>query len=253
MDVLRKLLQISTPFLLPFSVAALDCPSGTYHVSAHPRKAYYRADGTFVKATQVSESCRETNAVYDTWSPILKTGSPPNWENKSEKPSQWTEEQRTRLIEALNELPEALQRLPVKGIYRMSKSIFFPNPASNDNDGRIVLYDSAFGQDQRLARILAHELAHEVFVNFTDLDRASYRQALGWIAEFDPESRKFLYKERSGQFVKPDGRQGPNEDFANNLEYYLFEAKVLKRTTPKAFDWISNRFNANFRLGSPAK
>ena len=28
------------------------------------------------------------------------------------------------------------------------------------------------------------------------------------------------------------------EDFANNVEYYLFEPNVLKEKTPKAFNWI---------------
>src|SRR5262249_30255041 len=148
----------------PNSAATLECPPGTYHVRSHPRSGYERADGTFVKATQVSESCRGKNDVYNTWAPRLKTGFPPGWEIKTEKAAKWTEEQRERVLEALGELPEALQKTPLKGIYRLSKSIFYPNPASDDNEGTMALYDSAFDRSRRLARILAHEFAHEHYL-----------------------------------------------------------------------------------------
>jgi hypothetical protein len=247
---LYKVNGLSSLFLLwSLPVAALQCPPGTYHVRSHLRSAYYRADGTFVKATHVSESCRGKNAVYDTWAFRLKSGFPPGWENKTERPTQWTEEQRERVLEALGELPEALRKASLKGIYRLSKSIFHPNPASDDNEGIMVLYDSAFDKGQRLARIVAHELAHETYVALGRSSQTSYRKALGWKFEYEPESRKFLYKERAGNFVADDGRQGPMEDFANNLEYYLFEPNVLKGKTPKAFDWMKKHFGDKFKVG----
>ena len=162
------------------SAAALECPPGTYHVRSHPRRAYYRADGSFVNASHVSESCRERNAIYDAWASRLKNGFPPGWENKTEESVKWAEEQHERVLEAIGELPEDLRKTPIKGIYRLSKSIFYPNPASNDNDGTIVLYDSAFDKDRRLARILTHEFAHEYYLTLSDLDQTSYRTALGW-------------------------------------------------------------------------
>lgn len=114
------------------------------------------------------------------------------------------------MLEALGELPEALETMPLKGIYRLSKSVLYPNPASDDNEGTMALYDSASDKDRRLARILAHELAHEQFMALSVPDRTSYRKALGWTElEYEMESRKFLYKERPGNFVADDGRQGP--------------------------------------------
>lgn len=243
-------------FLLiwPLPLMAMECPQGTYHVRSHPRSAYYRADGTFVSATHVHESCREKSAVDDLWASRLKNGFPPGWENKSEKPAKWTEEQRERVLEALGELPEALQRTPLKGIFRLSKSIFYPNPASDDNEGTMALYDSAFDKDRRLARILAHELAHEHYMALSDPDQSSYRKALGWTKlEYELESRKFFYKERAGNFVANDGRQGPREDFSNNLEYYLFEPNVLQEKSPKAFDWMKKHFGDKFKIGKGSK
>jgi hypothetical protein len=58
-----------------------------------------------------------------------------------------------------------------------------------------------------------------------------------------------LWKERPGGFVEDDGRQGPREDFANNLEYYLFAPEVLKEKTPKAFDWMRKRFGDRIKIG----
>ncbi len=249
-----KVNALSSLFLLgPLSAAALECPPGTYHVRSHPRSAYYRADGTFVNATHVSESCREKNAVYNAWASRLKNGFPPGWEHKTEKPTPWTEEQRERMLEALSELPEALQKTPLKGIYRLSKSVLYPNPASDDNEGTMAIYDSAFDKNRRLARIVAHELAHENYMGLSVSEQKSYRDALGWTSEYEPESRKFLYTTRPGNFVQDDGRQGPREDFSNNLEYYLFEPNVLKEKTPQAFDWMKKHFGDKFKIGKGSK
>lgn len=239
--------------LYPLWVEALECPPGMYHVRSHTRSAYHRADGTFVNGAHVRESCRAKNPVDDRWAPRLKNGLPPNWPNKAEKNSKWTEDHRERVLEALNDLPEALQKTVLKGVYRFSKSVFYPNPASDDNEGTIVLYDSAFEKNRHLARILAHELAHENYMGLSHSDQKSYRSALGWTSEYEPASRKFFYKERPGDFVEDDGRQGPREDFANNVEYYLFEPNVLKEKTPKAFDWMKKHFGDKFRIGKGSK
>jgi len=40
------------------------------------------------------------------------------------------------------------------------------------------------------------------------------------------------------EFVEDDGKEGPNEDFANNIEYFLFRSQSLKMKAPKVYDWI---------------
>lgn len=82
----------------------------------------------------------------------------------------------------------------------------------------------------------------------------SYRTTVGWTKyKFDIKSGNFFYEGRSGDFVAADGRQGPREDFANNLEYYLFEPNVLKQKTPRAFDWIKKHFGDKFKIGKGLK
>lgn len=235
----------------PLTLGAMECPSGTYQVRTHPRSSYYRADGTFVSAAQVHEHCREKNAIYDIWAVRLKNGFPPGWPQKKEVLAKWTEDQRERVLEALSEFPEGLLRMPPKGIYRLSKSVLYPNPASRADDV-IVLYDSVFDRDHRLARILAHELAHQSYAHLNAADRNSYRGYVGW-TNVEVKEDSIVWKERAGGYVEEDGRVGPDEDYANNLEYFLFQPDVLKVKTPKAFDWMTKHYGDKFKIGKGAK
>src|SRR5262245_41882185 len=101
---------------------AVGCPPGSYRVRSHPRTSYYKADETLGNATQVKESCREKDPVYNHWFPRLKDGAPPNWPQKKEKLGKWTIAQQERVLEAIRELPEELWATPLEGVYRLSKS-----------------------------------------------------------------------------------------------------------------------------------
>ena len=39
-------------------------------------------------------------------------------------------------------------------------------------------------------------------------------------------------------FTELDGSSSPSEDFANNLEYYLFDKKILEKKNPKIHQWM---------------
>ena len=41
-----------------------------------------------------------------------------------------------------------------------------------------------------------------------------------------------------GTFVSDDGRDSPDEDFANNVEFFLFRPEKLKKTSPGVYDWL---------------
>ena len=41
-------------------------------------------------------------------------------------------------------------------------------------------------------------------------------------------------------FVASDSEDSPSEDFANNIEYYLYEGKTLKAKNPKIYTWVEN-------------
>lgn len=243
---MSKMLTISFLILSSSVVFATseNCPEGKYRRKAHSRSEYYRADGTFYRAAKISEACISKGPGYDFWISRLKNERPLNWPQK-ESSAKWTEEQRERVLEALSELPESLWSSSIKGIYRLSKSEYHPNPASH-SPGIIILYDTAFGKDRRLARILAHELAHESYEHLTYEEGRSYRLSTGWTSRED--NRKVYWIPRPEKFVREDGSLKPGEDYSNNLEYFLFEPEILKKTTPKAFDWMKRKFGDKFKL-----
>lgn len=74
-------------FILLFASTAVHaetCPTKSHWVKAFHRKAYYRADGTFVSETDVAAHCQKNSTAYDFWREKLKSGLPPGWPNKSE-------------------------------------------------------------------------------------------------------------------------------------------------------------------------
>ncbi len=166
-------------FLVVFSAFAIaevskptKCPTGEHWISAHKRKAYYRADGTLVKATNVKAHCRRHSAGYEIWKPKLKPGFPEGWLRKTEK-KPWTDEEIESVLEALELIPKILWN-NIEGIYRLGKDASGEsNPASHQK-GKVVLYDSAFESKVNLAHVLGHELSHELFDSLTAQQRVEY-------------------------------------------------------------------------------
>lgn len=169
-------------------------------------------------------------------------GLPPRWPHKNEKPKVLSEEEKSQVLSAIARLPKRLIKENVK-IYRMEKSKDFPNPATHAS-GVIVLYDTAL-RSTRLERILAHEFAHEHYDQMTSNQKDNYRAATNWF------EHKSIIINRGEGFVKEDGRLSVEEDFSNNVEFFLFEPARLKAVTPKAHQWLSEQFNGKFKLGAP--
>jgi len=50
----------------------------------------------------------------------------------------------------------------------------YPNPASSLRTGAIALYNTAMTskKDPSLARLLTHELAHEMYIRLSDVDQS---------------------------------------------------------------------------------
>ena len=49
-------------------------------------------------------------------------------------------------------------------------------------------------------------------------------------------------------YVEDDGKEGPDEDFSNNIEYYLFKPDQLRSKSPKVYEWIRKRYGDSFRI-----
>lgn len=215
------------------------CPLGEHWVSAHHRRAHFKSDGTFVSASDVSAHCRKNPGGYQVWNPKLFDGMPPYWRLRQEKPGRWTTEERERVLESLGETPLLLRNEKIGGIYRMKGSIFPGNPASN-NYADIVLYDEAFGSKEGLTHVLNHELAHRLYQDMSDSERADFAKAAGW--KLDPDAKSLKPTRPLHEFIRENGRLNVVEDFADCIATYVHQPRKLQRTAQKIFTWIRQTF-----------
>lgn len=191
-----------------------------------------------VSSSEVIAHCQKNPPSYEKWSNKLKKGAPKNWENKKEKPKQWTEEEKERVLDALSELPTILLDCEVEGIFRMEKFLTDESNLAAGKDRQIVLHNNAFEKNQNLTRILAHEFAHKLYRQFYDTqDKGkSYAKSADWLSMKNPKTGENFITTWRNDFVEEDGINGPDEDFSNNIEYYLFAPHLLKSKNPKIYD-----------------
>ncbi len=234
--------------LFTLNVQAAQCPAGQYWVTAHHRKAYIKSDGTPVRATFVKAHCRSKSKEHEYLEPRLKDGLPPRWPRK-EKGKTWTEEDRERLKEALEAIPQELRAKNIKGIYRGIRAADHPNPANHYSE-KIVLYDEAFSERYNLSRVIAHELAHQVYGELSREDKLSYQKKMGWIVN---ENGEEVLVDEGRSIVADDSNDSTTEDFANNVEFRLFQSEHLKKAAPEAFEWLEKRFNKKLQLRGNSK
>jgi len=220
------------------------CPSDAHWVRAYFRNAYIRVDGTKVSASNVAAHCAKNRKSHDFGFPLFKNTLPTRWPWVGEKIKSWTVEEIERVLEALDSLPKALRLKSIKGIYRFGRSKDYPNPATS-RAGEIVLYDTALDESRNLARILSHEFAHEIYRNFSTKEKYDSDLAANWFESSDDKGRTIRVARGDG-FVELDGRQSSDEDFSNNVEYFLFEPEKLKTATPNVYTWIGKYFGDTF-------
>ncbi len=218
----------------------MKCPPGHYVVRSHPRVGFVRSDGTVVKPTTVRTYCKELTYGYEYSQKRFKKGNPKDWPHRNEKPGVWTDSEKEQMIEALEGLPEFLLSDRIEGFYRLKKSKDFPNPASHA-EGIIAIYDSAFANPSGLERILAHEFIHQSYKDLSEKERQDYRRATGWHYKVEPD-RQFYWVGRKDGYIADDGKTSHEEDFANNLEHFLYDPDKLKKVTPSAHEWIKKKY-----------
>ena len=121
-------------------------------------------------------------------------------------------------------------------IYRKKRDTQYPmNPASiNSKTKKIILYDSI--HQYGMERVLAHELAHILYEKLPNDTIKSYLKIADW-KEYKIQGVPGMINVRK-IFVASDSEDSPSEDFANNIEYYLYEEKTLKEKNPKIYKWI---------------
>jgi hypothetical protein len=210
-----KILLLTCIGLYSNSIFAFDCPTGHYFVNSHFRSSYYRSDGTFVSSANVEAHCKE----YRLSSPlVLKYSSemPKGWPYQLDIFKPWTSSERKLLEKEIAKLPKALREQGVVSILRAVKSSFQDNPSTSAPDESIiVLYDNA--QKFGYKRVLAHELAHVFYSKLDKHELKTYYEAAGW-----KDTSQYKFSTSRATFSEPDGALGPDEDFANNVEHFVF-------------------------------
>jgi hypothetical protein len=201
--------------------------------------------GTFDCAEHCEKFCKSKKCEPDPyWEQKIKNGRPANWDLKTEVSSNWTEQEKKKLMELLVRLPEHFKSVPFDGFYRMKKSIVLTNPGTTAGAGdKIVIYDRAFKNPfHSTSQIIVHELGHVIFLKFKESERKSYREFLKWKVDHDRSAS------RPGEFISSRSRDGFEEDFAENISSFLFEPTRLKLIVPRAHEWISKKFSKEFKL-----
>lgn len=246
MKCLIIILYGSVLFGFPALAANRSCPVGQYRVKEHRRSGYTKSDGTIVRPTMVKSYCKSLTKAAEYLESRFKSGVPSVWPHKKELNGSWTEEEKELLRDALDKIPDSLLSTNIDGFYRLKRSKDYPNPASSA-DGIIVLYDTAFQSSRNLGEIVTHELSHQNYLDLSEKERQDYRRATGWHLELKPD-RNFYWEGRKEEYIEDDGSFSPQEDYANNLEHFLYSPDKLKKVTPEAYRWLKKRFGENFKL-----
>lgn len=243
----------STPFiLLVFQTAVFawqvkgrstlpsDCRPGETWVTDHSKST-----GNWTAFCRALPSGLGSKA-YKYWASRFQPSRPYDWPFLEERTTDWQSKDVKDALWAVERIPEHLWDPSLRGLYRMHKSRDHPNPGAQRKDS-IILYDPAFQNEEYLARILVHELAHKKFRSFSDEQRADYAKAAGWTVTKN-RGGKYEFESPKCCFVQPDAGTSIDENFANNVEYYLHVPETLKKTDPKSYYWIEKHFGSNFKI-----
>jgi len=186
---------------------ALDCSPGQYQVREHPRTEYYRKDSTYVSEAQVKTYCKE----YQNFQSLklkFQEKMPRGWPHKKEKFIKWPTTEKKKITDTINNLPKVLNQAGELKILRADKSETPANPATSAPENKIiVIYDLIKEEDYQ--KVLAHELAHILYISLPEGEVRAYNRAASW-----------------------------KEDFANNVEHFLFDKDAQKVLNKKIYDCL---------------
>lgn len=118
------------------------------------------------------------------------------------------------------------------------RSLFSLGTPASYSDGVLVLYDRAFLEDENLARVIVHELAHHLHEKGMKSEFQEYKTQLGW-------EKGALSRENH---LESDSLDSPEEDFANNFEAYVFDRGRLRKELPGVFKWFVANLGSKFDL-----
>ncbi len=229
---MKKIISALLMLVFSFGVLSEECPEGEYFVKGHHRNEYVKKNGTHYLDSFVKETCKKYRDGHLLIKKFIDT--PPDlWNQKKEKFKKWNKKEKNFLLNAFEELPEPLVKNLNFRLHRAFESNFKNNPASCiPEKNLIVFYDSFFKENS--SRVLAHELAHFLYSSIPKEKKERYKTMALWLED---ENGNILISRKDG-FVEEDSRIGPEEDFANNVEYYLFDKAILEKKSNMIYNWI---------------
>ncbi len=204
-----------------------DCWKSEVWVRGHPKTT-----GIWTAFCRTRDGDKSSPAYYFI-APKFKPGPPEKWPFDDEHPTEWQAKDVADVLWSIEHIPEALWDRQIRGIYRLARSMDYPNPGLY-RGGHIILYDTAFQNEEYTARVLAHELAHARFTRFSKAQRLEYLKTTGWGSH-------------SRQYVKEDCRESVDEDFANSAEFFVFQPETLKAASPRAYMWMEKFLGGSSR------
>lgn len=224
---------------------AQECPKGSFWVNPHPRKDFVRSNNVYVSATSVTGHCRSKSKSYEFWAEFLTNGRPADWEFNEEKSVSWSRREIEEFVVAAEKIP-LLLRYKVK-VFRMLRSKAKGNPASSSKDN-MILYDQAFNKNEQLAIIIVHELAHELYRNLSKTEKEKFQNEMGWTWKSKGAEDAGVWIAGRSKYVQKDSDTSPDEDFANGVEYYIFDRTRLKFKDPAMHKWLKSKYGAKLEL-----
>jgi hypothetical protein len=144
---------------------------------------------------------------------------------------------------ALSRLPKSFRPMLLKVIVKGTRPSDFaaPSTEATSTDEFIILYPRAFSDSSKLDRIIVHEVVHVLILKEWSDVFEKYKKTSGWSAVDVNGYRK-------GEFVEYDGKSSPEEDLANNVEYFLFDRDVLNQKSPDISAWLQKNLGQKIRL-----
>lgn len=189
---------------------------------------------TFSCTSDCEQFCRKKEScnVDSYWLALLQAESSPF--------KKLTGAEKEKVIDALTKFPKNMRPKSLKAIVKASGSdpLARSNPASS-TDEFIILFPVAFHSDLAIERILFHEMLHQMMINEWSKFLSEYKKEFKWNENSLPP--------RSGEFVEPDGRASAEEDFANNIEYYVYEPERLKKKSYIIYSWVDKKLKSQVK------
>ena len=218
------------------NASVTTCPDGQYLVRAHKRSGYYRSNKTYVSPARISAYCKN----YRNFKPAKLNFSKP--QSSRSKIKNFSKKEIKQIQLSFKELPGILTKFGKITFQRKKSGVIPNNPAvSNTSKKTIILHDSISRYNMK--RVIAHELAHFLYDSLPSKVKKSYKSVAEWELRTYKGNKFNVFMRKT--FVAADSIVSPSEDFANNIEYYLFEGKILKKKNPQIYKWVKQFMEEN--------